>query len=207
MTKDQFQMAANIGAGLAARWFPHIEATFKEFGITSVIDQAMFIAQVGHESGGFTASVESFNYGVAGLKATFGHRLSAEQCSMLGRQPGEKVVPINRQAAIANLVYSGRMGNKAAGDGWKYRGRGPMQITGLDNYRACSAVLKVDLVLVPELLEQDSYAMRSAGWFWSANKCGRYGADVEKVTKIINGGLNGIEDRTARYQRARKALA
>ncbi|MDQ9130323.1 glycoside hydrolase family 19 protein [Serratia fonticola] len=207
MTKDQFQMAANIGAGLAARWFPHIEATFKEFGITSVIDQAMFIAQVGHESGGFTASVESFNYGVAGLKATFGHRLSAEQCSMLGRQLGEKVVPTNRQAAIANLVYSGRMGNKAAGDGWKYRGRGPMQITGLDNYRACSAVLKVDLVLVPELLEQDSYAMRSAGWFWSANKCGRYGADVEKVTKIINGGLNGLEDRTARYQRARKALA
>ena len=206
MTKDQFQRAANIGAGLAARWFPYIEATFKEFGITSVIEQAMFIAQVGHESGGFTASVESFNYGVAGLKGTFGHRLSAEQCSMLGRQPGEKVVPANRQAAIANLVYSGRMGNKAPGDGWKYRGRGPMQITGLDNYRACSAVLKVDLVQAPELLEQDSFAMRSAGWFWSANKCGRYGADVEKVTKIINGGLNGLEDRTARYQRARKAL-
>ncbi|MFV8905718.1 glycoside hydrolase family 19 protein [Serratia fonticola] len=207
MTKDQFQMAANIGTGLAMRWFPHIEATFKEFGITSVVDQAMFIAQVGHESSGFTASVESFNYGVAGLKATFGHRLSADQCSMLARQPGEKVVPTNRQAAIANLVYSNRMGNKAAGDGWKYRGRGPMQITGLDNYRACSTVLKVDLVLVPELLEQDSYAMRSAGWFWSANKCGRYGADVEKVTKIINGGLNGLEDRTARYQRARKALS
>lgn len=207
MTQEQFQQATGISAELAARWFPHIEATFKEFGITSVIEQAMFIAQVGHESGGFTASVESFNYGVAGLKATFGHRLSAEQCSMLGRQPGEKMVPANRQAAIANLVYSGRMGNKAAGDGWKYRGRGPMQITGLDNYRACSAVLKVDLVLIPELLEQDSYAMRSAGWFWSANKCGRYGADVEKVTKIINGGLNGLDDRAARYKRARKALA
>jgi len=207
MTQEQFQQAAGISAELAARWFPHIDATFKEFGITSVIEQAMFIAQVGHESGGFTASVESFNYGVAGLKATFGHRLSAEQCSMLGRQPGEKVVPANRQAAIANLVYSNRMGNKAAGDGWKYRGRGPMQITGLDNYRACSAVLKVDLVLVPELLEQDSYAMRSAGWFWAANKCGKYGADVEKVTKIINGGLNGLDDRTARYQRARKVLS
>lgn len=207
MTQEQFQQAAGISAELAERWFPHIEATFKEFGITSVIEQAMFIAQVGHESGGFTASVESFNYRVAGLKATFGHRLSADQCSMLGRQPGEKVVPANRQAAIANLVYSNRMGNKAAGDGWKYRGRGPMQITGLDNYRACSAALKVDLVLVPELLEQDSYAMRSAGWFWSTNKCGKYGADVEKVTKIINGGLNGLDDRAARYKRARKALA
>lgn len=207
MTQEQFQQAAGISAELAERWFPHIEATFKEFGITSAIEQAMFIAQVGHESGGFTASVESFNYGVAGLKATFGHRLSAEQCSMLGRQPGEKVVPANRQAAIANLVYSGRMGNKAAGDGWKYRGRGIPQITGLDNYRACSAALKADFVLVPELLERDEYAMRAAGWFWSANKCGRFGADVAAVTKVINGGLNGIDDRKARFEIASKALA
>lgn len=207
MTKDQFQQAANIGAGLASRWFPHIEATFKEFGITSAVDQAMFIAQFGHESAGFTKVVESFNYSVAGLQSTFGKRLSKDQCAMLGRQPGEKVVPANRQAAIANLVYSVRMGNKAAGDGWKYRGRGIPQITGLDNYRACSAALKADFVQVPELLERDEYAMRAAGWFWSANKCGRFGADVEKVTKAINGGLNGIDDRKARFEIARKALA
>jgi putative chitinase len=207
MTKDQFQQAANIGAGLAARWFPHIEATFKEFGITSAVDQAMFIAQFGHESAGFTRVVESFNYSVAGLQSTFGKRLSKDQCAMLGRQRGESVVPVNRQAAIANLVYSGRMGNKAAGDGWKYRGRGIPQITGLDNYRACSAALKADFVLVPELLERDEYAMRAAGWFWSANKCGRFGADVEKVTKVINGGLNGIDDRKDRFEIASKALA
>lgn len=207
MTKDQFQQAANIGAGLAARWFPHIEATFKEFGITSAVDQAMFIAQFGHESAGFTKVVESFNYSVAGLQSTFGKRLSKDQCAMLGRQRGESVVPLNRQAAIANLVYSGRMGNKAAGDGWKYRGRGIPQITGLDNYRACSAALKADFVLAPELLERDEYAMRTAGWFWSANKCGRFGADVEKVTKVINGGLNGIDNRKARFAIASKALA
>ncbi len=207
MTKDQFQQAANIGAGLAARWFPHIDATFTEFGITSAVDQAMFIAQFGHESAGFTKVVESFNYSVAGLQSTFGKRLSKDQCAMLGRQRGESVVPANRQAAIANLVYSGRMGNKAAGDGWKYRGRGIPQITGLDNYRACSAALKADFVQVPELLERDEYAMRAAGWFWSANKCGRFGADVEKVTKVINGGLNGIDDRKARFEIARKALA
>lgn len=207
MTQDQFQKAANIGAGLAARWYPHIEATFKEFGITSAVDQAMFIAQFGHESAGFTRVVESFNYGVSGLQSTFGKYLSKDQCAMLGRQRGESVVPANRQAAIANLVYSGRMGNKSAGDGWKYRGRGIPQITGLDNYRACSAALKADFVQVPELLERDEYAMRAAGWFWSANKCGRFGADVEKVTKVINGGLNGIEDRKARFEVARKALA
>lgn len=207
MTQEQFQQAAGISAELAARWFPHIEATFKEFGITSAVDQAMFIAQFGHESAGFNQVVESFNYSVAGLQSTFVKRLSKDQCAMLGRQRGESVVPLNRQAAIANLVYSGRMGNKAAGDGWKYRGRGIPQITGLDNYCACSAALKADFVLVPELLERDEYAMRAAGWFWSANKCGRYGADVEKVTKIINGGLNGLDDRAARYKRARKALA
>ncbi|OKP16741.1 glycoside hydrolase family 19 protein [Serratia fonticola] len=206
MTKDQFQQAANIGAGLAARWFPHIEATFKEFGITSAVDQAMFIAQFGHESAGFTQVVESFNYSVAGLQSTFGKRLSKDQCAMLGRQRGESVVPVNRQAAIANLVYSGRMGNKAAGDGWKYRGRGIPQITGLDNYRACSAALKVDFVQVPELLERDEYAMRAAGWFWSANKCGRFGTDVAAVTKVINGGLNGIDDRKAWFEVASKAL-
>ncbi|MCO7512695.1 glycoside hydrolase family 19 protein [Serratia fonticola] len=207
MTKDQFQQAANIGAGLAARWFPHIDATFKEFGITSAVDQAMFIAQFGHESAGFTKVVESFNYSVAGLQSTFGKRLSKDQCAMLGRQRGESVVPVNRQAAIANLVYSGRMGNKAAGDGWKYRGRGIPQITGLDNYRACSAALKADFVLVPELLERDEYAMRAAGWFWSANKCGRFGEDVAAVTKVINGGLNGIDDRKDRFEIASKALA
>ncbi|WP_447880309.1 glycoside hydrolase family 19 protein [Serratia fonticola] len=207
MTKDQFQQAANIGAGLAARWYPHIDATFKEFGITSAVDQAMFIAQFGHESAGFTKVVESFNYSVAGLQSTFGKRLSKDQCAMLGRQRGESVVPANRQAAIANLVYSGRMGNKAAGDGWKYRGRGIPQITGLDNYRACSAALKADFVLVPELLERDEYAMRAAGWFWSANKCGRFGTDVAAVTKVINGGLNGIDDRKTRFEVASKALA
>ncbi|CAI1592036.1 glycoside hydrolase family 19 protein [Serratia fonticola] len=207
MTKDQFQQAANIGAGLASRWFPHIDATFKEFGITSAVDQAMFIAQFGHESAGFTQVVESFNYSVAGLQSTFGKRLSKDQCAMLGRQRGESVVPVNRQAAIANLVYSGRMGNKAAGDGWKYRGRGIPQITGLDNYRACSAALKADFVLVPELLERDEYAMRAAGWFWSANKCGRFGTDVAAVTKVINGGLNGIDDRKTRFEIASKALA
>ncbi|WP_419235774.1 hypothetical protein ACN09D_14665 [Serratia fonticola] len=102
MTKDQFQQAANIGAGLAARWFPHIEATFKEFGITTAVDQAMFIAQFGHESAGFTKVVESFNYSVAGLQSTFGKRLSKDQCAMLGRQRGEAVV-LNRDTGLIGM--------------------------------------------------------------------------------------------------------
>ncbi|VTR53263.1 Predicted chitinase [Serratia fonticola] len=168
----------------------------------------MFIAQFGHESAGFTRVVESLNYDVNGLMKTFGplskaKRLTEYQCKMLGRTVKQSA----QQEAIANLVYGGRIGNKGPKDGWKYRGRGIPQITGLDNYRACSAALKADFVQVPELLERDEYAMRAAGWFWSANKCGRFGADVDKVTKVINGGLNGIDDRKARFAIASKALA
>lgn len=207
MTQDQFRRAANISAELATRWFPHLEATLKEFNISKPVDQAMFIAQMAHESSGFKTLVESLNYSVDGLMRTFGplstaKRLSDYQCKMLGRTIQQSA----QQEAIANLVYGNRLGNKAPGDGWKYRGRGLKQVTGLNNYSACGAALKIDLVSNPELLERDEYAMRSAGWFWSSNKCGQYGSDVVAATKAINGGLNGIDDRKARFEHARKVL-
>ncbi|EEO0128092.1 glycoside hydrolase family 19 protein, partial [Salmonella enterica subsp. enterica] len=121
MNLSQFQQAACISAELAARWYPHIIAAMSEFGITAPLDQAMFIAQTGHESAGFTVLKESFNYSVGALKKTFGKRLTTYQCEMLGRIDGRQVA---HQPQIANLVYGGRMGNKDAGDGWKYRGRG-----------------------------------------------------------------------------------
>ncbi|EAA1249089.1 glycoside hydrolase family 19 protein, partial [Salmonella enterica subsp. enterica serovar Weltevreden] len=85
MNESQFQQAACISAGLSARWYPHITAAMSEFGITAPLDQAMFIAQAGHESAGFTRLVESFNYSVEALKKTFGKRLTPYQCEMLGR--------------------------------------------------------------------------------------------------------------------------
>lgn len=112
MNQQLFQKAAGISAGLAARWFPHIDAAMKEFGITAVNDQAMFIAQVGHESAGFTSLVESFNYSVDGLKKTFSKRLTPYQCEMLGRVDGNQVA---HQPQIANLVYGDRMGNNSQG--------------------------------------------------------------------------------------------
>ncbi len=90
----------------------------------------MFIAQAGHESAGFTRLVESFNYSVEALKKTFGKRLTPYQCEMLGRIDDRQVA---HQPQIANLVYGGRMGNKDAGDGWKYRGRGLIQIPAVMN--------------------------------------------------------------------------
>lgn len=204
MNQQQFQMAAGVSAGVAARWFQHIDAAMAEFGITAPADKAMFIAQVGHESAGFTALVESFNYSVAGLKLTFGTRLTPYQSEMLGRVDGKQTA---HQPQIANLVYGGRMGNNASGDGWKYRGRGLLQVTGRENYTKCGAALKLDLVSTPELLQQDQHAARSAAWFFALRGCLLYSGDIVRVTQIINGGQNGLADRKVRYSRAQAALA
>lgn len=202
MNKSQFQKAANISAELAARWFQPIDAAMAEFGITSIDDQAMFIAQVGHESGGFTCIVENLNYSVEGLKATFGKYFPGNTAEKYGRTATQ---PAN-QKAIANIVYAHRMGNVAENDGWNYRGRGLIQITGHDNYRDCGNGLGTDLLLVPQLLEQDEYAARSAAWFFAAKGCLKHFGDVKAVTKIINGGTNGLDDRQKRYDKAKSVL-
>ncbi|WP_368759538.1 glycoside hydrolase family 19 protein [Klebsiella michiganensis] len=207
MDINQFQKAAGISQVLATRWHPHIEAAIKEFGISKPEDRAMFIAQAGHESGGFSRLVESFNYSIAGLAGFVrAGRLTQDQANALGRRQGEPSLPLVRQRAIANLVYSKRMGNNGPGDGYNFRGRGLIQITGLTNYRDCGNGLKVDLVTQPELLAQDSYAARSAAWFFATKGCLKYTGDLARVTQIINGGQNGIDDRRVRYLTAKKAL-
>ncbi|EEL9714852.1 glycoside hydrolase family 19 protein [Salmonella enterica subsp. enterica serovar Typhimurium] len=202
MVQQQFQQAAGISAGLSARWFSHIDAAMSEFGITAPLDQAMFIAQVGHESGGFSAVVENLNYTPSALVATFGKRITQQQADALGRTTEHAA----RQDAIANLVYSNRLGNKAPGDGWKYRGRGLIQITGLENYTRCGVALKLDLVANPGQLELEHHAARSAAWFFVIKGCLKYSGDLVRVTQIINGGQNGLADRNSRYNKARAAL-
>ena len=203
MNQSQFQKAAGISAELAARWFQPIKDAMKERGITKPLDQAMFIAQCGHESAGFTRVIESFNYSVAGLKATFGKRLTAYQCEMLGRVDGQQVA---HQPQIANLAYSGRMGNKEPGDGWAFRGRGLIQVTGRENYAKCGAALKLDLVGNPSQLESDINAARSAAWFYTSSGCLSYSGDLVRITQIINGGQNGINDRRERYAKAKAVI-
>ncbi|KAA1280227.1 glycoside hydrolase family 19 protein [Citrobacter pasteurii] len=207
MNKQDFMKAAGVNQTLADKWFPHILETMQKFGIDTPKRQANFIAQIGTESGGFRSVQESLNYSVAGL-AIFGPRLTTSQRDQLGRKPGEPPLSPKRQEAIANLVYGGRYGNDLCGDGWRFRGRGLKQITFRDNYAACGKSLGLNLIDNPGLLTEDRYAALSAGWFWKANNCNGFAdvGDVTGLTRRINGGLNGIDDRKERTRIAEAAL-
>lgn len=208
MNIDQFRQAAGISRYSSERWFVNLTEAMDEFQINTPYRQAAFIAQVGTESAGFSRLAESLNYSVQGLLSTFPTRVSLAQGKQLGRRPGEKSVPIERQEEIANLVYGGRYGNVLVGDGWKYRGRGLKQITFHDNYRDCGAALGLDLVNDPDLLLIDANAARSAGWYWVSRGCNQLADrdDFLAVTRAVNGGINGLADRRERLVKAKSIL-
>jgi putative chitinase len=175
--------------------------------------QAAFLAQVGHESSDLTRLVESLNYSQTALRATFPKRITADQALALGRRAGEVSVPEDRQRRIAEAAYGGRadLGNTEDGDGWRFRGRGAIQLTGRANYRRAGDALGLSLEDQPELLGQLPAAVQSAAWFWASNGLNEL-ADkdsllaFEDITRRINGGINGWEDRLARYRAACKVL-
>lgn len=209
MDVSKFQAATGVTRALAERWAPVLTETMHNYGIVTAAAQADFLAQLGTESGGFKRTVESLNYTPAGLMSTFPRsRITSEQCLALGRKADESTVPLERQRKIANLVYGNRYGNTRPNDGWTYRGRGLKQVTFLANYIACGAALGLDLVNHPELLEVDQHAANSAGWFWQSKNLGRFveSNDFVGMTKVINGGANGLDDRIARRKVARAAL-
>jgi len=202
MTLNEFSKACGFKSKDASHWFIIIKSAMDEFGISDVQDKAMFLAQTGHESNGFNNIVESFNYSPEGLLNTFGNRITKAQAKALGRTEEHKA----QQEQIANVVYNGRMNNKPPHDGWRYRGRGLIQITGFNNYNLCGDHLNLDLINKPELLEEHSNAARSSAWFFSWNGCIGLSGDVKKATLIINGGSNGLDDRIMRYEKAIAAL-
>lgn len=173
-----------------------------KFEINSPLRVAHFIAQLAHESGSFQYSSENLNYSDKALRAVFGRYFPTEElANEYARQP-EK---------IANRVYANRManGNEVSGDGWKYRGRGLIQLTGRDNYTQCGAALKLDLVDQPNQLAEDpQIAVDAAAWFWDMRYLNTYADqdDIKSITKRINGGYNGLEDREAYLARAKAAL-
>ena len=203
MDENQLRKMTGISEQLASQWFIYIKNALNEFSITAITDIAMFISQVGHESGGFRQVVESLNYSPAALLKTYGKRITPQQAQFFGRTDSHPA----QQDVIANIVYASRMGNKNPGDGWKYRGRGLIQITGAENYRLCGEALKLDLIQSPELLEEYNHAARSAAWFYTAKGCLRHSDDIIRVTRMINGGENGLEDRRARFEKALEVMS
>lgn len=201
ITSTQLSLIFGAPATQYAQWVDPINATLTKFNINTRQRVAMFLAQVGHESANLNTTKENLNYSVDGLRKVFGKYFpSTSVAAQYARKP----------QAIASRVYANRLGNgnEASGEGWKYRGRGLIQVTGKDNYTACGEALGLDLVLNPELLESAMNAALSAGWFWSANGLNVIsdGGSVETATRRINGGLNGLEDRKRLYLKAMKAL-
>lgn len=183
------------------KWVDPLNETFERFGISTVNQQACFIGQCGHESGNFRLLEENLNYKAATLMKLWPKRFpTLEVANKYAGQP----------RMIANKVYSSRMGNRdeASNDGWMMRGRGILQLTGADNYHHASKALGVDLVTQPDLVASPKYAALTAGWFWSTHKCNSPADALDhiRLTKIINGGTIGIDDRIKHTNEALSVL-
>jgi putative chitinase len=177
-----------------------INNAMEEFGIDTLGRQAMFLAQCGHESGQFSIVEENLNYRAETLLKVFPKYFRDVDANDYEHQP-EK---------IANHVYANRMGNgdESSGDGYRYRGRGLIQLTGHNNYAKCGEALGIDVTQNSDYLATPEGAARSAAWFWNANGLNAY-ADANDnlgATKRINGGTIGLEERNALYERACSVL-
>lgn len=172
-------------------------------GISSQKELANFMAQVGHESGGLTRLEESFRY----TKGTW--QIPVKSAMREGKEALEdaRVEALQgKPEKLAELMYGGRMGNNEPGDGYKFHGRGYMQLTGKDNYRAAGEALGLDLVKHPELAAKPENAAKIATWYWNSRVPESAREDVTKATHAINGGENGLADRQARFEKWEKAL-
>lgn len=199
------------------KWLPAIQVVCEHYAIDTPQRIAGFLAQTAHESAGFTALTENLNYSAETMAVVWPNRFAekgsdGKPVKENGKnKPNKFALALHRKPElIANVVYSGRMGNGPveSGEGWKYRGRGLKQLTGKENYTKCGNALNTDFVNDPDLLLQPQYAALSAGWFWTTNKCSEFAdkGDFEGLTKRINGGLIGLADRKSRYERVLATL-
>ena len=181
-----------------------IPGVAEKFGVNTPLRLAHFLAQTGHESGGFKITTENLNYSAKGLATIFKKYFTPESAAEYQRKP-EK---------IANIVYANRMGNgnQASGDGYKFRGRGFIQLTGRDNYTAFGKSVGEDIANNADLVAT-KYPLLSAAWFWSKNKLneiadqGNTTEVVTKITKRVNGGTIGLNDRIKHFKEYHQLLA
>lgn len=182
-------------------WYNALCQILPDYEITSVNRVAAFVAQAGHESGGFNVLHENLNYQASSLRRVWPKYFPTDA---IANQYA------HNQEMIANRAYANRMGNgpEESGDGWRYCGRGLFQLTGHDNYQAFADSLEMDVLQVPEYLGTFEGATQSACWFWESNNLNQYAdsSDMLSMTKRINGGTLGLEERTENFKHAMQIL-
>jgi len=182
-------------------WCSALNQILPEYEINTPKRVAAFVAQCAHESGGFKFLTENLNYRAASLRKTFPKYFPTDDlAAQYEKQP----------AKIANRVYANRMGNgnEASGDGFRYCGRGLIQLTGKDNYTVFAASIDTPVEEIPEYLGTFEGAVQSACWFWESNNLNQWAdkGDIVTLTKRINGGTIGLEDRIKHYNHALHVL-
>lgn len=182
-------------------WYDALSVHIPEYDMDTPERLSAFISQCSHESGEFTRLTENLNYRWESLRRVFPKYFPTDDIAKKYE---------HNQKAIASRVYANRMGNgnEASSDGWKYRGRGLIQITGKNNYSAFAEFIGMSLDDVPDYLESFDGAIVSACWYWKINNLNRFAdsEDIKGLTKAINGGYNGLDDRIAKHDEITEIL-
>lgn len=202
-TKEQLYLINdNLNKKECDYYYEALQTLLIQYNIDTPLRIAHFLAQILHESGHFKYNEENLNYSAKALRSVFGKYFKTDkEAEEYARKP-EK---------IANRVYANRMGNgdEDSGDGWLRRGRGLIQLTGTDNYKACSKALNIDLMKNPDLIVSNAeVCVETACWFWNKNNLNQYADkdDIVSITKKVNGGKNGLDDRKAILALAKQHL-
>ena len=186
---------------ISVDWVEPLEEVFHRYEINTPERQAAFIGQCAHESMNFTRLEENLNYSAEGLMKTWPSRFPTLEAAQPYHRNPEK---------IANKVYAGRMGNgpEETGEGWLYHGRGLIQLTGKDNYTLAGDALNMDFIHSPDYVLVPKYAALTAGWYWNKRQLNKEAdaKDFTGMTKKINGGTIGLDDRIAHIQHAHEVM-
>lgn len=201
LTTNEFKQASGLSDSLTEKWYQPLTEAVGEYVEYTPCVMAHVIAQLGHESAGFTRLEENLNYSADRLLEVFKKYFTPALAVQYARKP----------MAIADRVYANRMGNgpEASGDGWTFRGSGLIQLTGKTNHLTAASALGISLHRFADLVRSDpaTAARASIWWLWKNGAIAKMGSDdVVPVCLAVNGGLNGLDDRMARFLRAKEVL-
>lgn len=201
ITKEQLRRAIpDAKESSIEKYYEPLLAAMEHYSINTKNRIAAFLANLAHESAAFNTIEENLNYSAQRLMAVWPKHFRGRNTALYHHQPQK----------IANVVYANRMGNgdKSSGDGWRYRGRGLIQLTGKNNYQMFSKAIDADIVNNPDWIFTPEGATISAGWFWNSRKLNQLAdaGDLKEITRKINGGYHGHAERVRRYNHIRKVL-